>query len=308
MRAEQAKQIPIKDFLAQLGFEPHHEKNGELWYLSPLRQETAPSFKIARSGRAWFDHGAGQGGTIIDLAMAYFNAGSVAEALQQIAAHNPLPLFEPQRPRLVAASRVSHAAPAAHRQEEESPIAITRTQPLSHIALLGYLRSRGIAPELARAYVQEAHFTHKGRPYFALAFQNSSGGYELRNPYFKGSTAPKDITLIPLDGERQDGPTAIFEGFMDFLTALTLNALPEGATAALVLNSTKMKDRAIAAIEARSGPVALFLDHDPTGRELTAHFQQAIAGREVRDYAGLYAGYNDFNALLETRQGRAASR
>ena len=305
MRADQAKQIPLKDFLAQLGFEPHQEKNGELWYLSPLRQETSPSFKIARSGRAWFDHGAGQGGTIIDFAMAYFHVGSIAEALQQIAAHSHLPLFEQssQRPaRLRPAAPPARAVPTSRRQEEESPIAITKVQPLSHTALLAYLRSRGIAPYLARPYLQEAHFTNHGKPYFALAFRNESGGYELRNPYFKGSTAPKDIALIPLAADAQDSSTAIFEGFMDFLTALTLNALPEGTTVALVLNSTKMKDRAIAAIKARSGPVALFLDHDTTGRELTEYFQQAFTGRQVRDYASLYMGYNDFNALLEARQ------
>lgn len=299
MRAEQAKQIPLKDFLAALNFEPHHEKNGELWYLSPLREETAPSFKIARSGRAWFDHGAGQGGTIIDFAMAYFKVGSVTEALQRIAAHHHLPLFE-QSSRSIPRPSPRPALPARGPQEE-SAIAITRVQPLAHLALTRYLESRGVSPALARPYLQEAHFTTRGKPYFALAFRNNSGGYELRNAMFKGSSAPKDITLIPLAGGGQDGPTAVFEGFMDFLTALTLNALPESTTAALVLNSTKMKSRAVAAIEDRNGPVALFLDHDPTGRELTAHFQDALAGRQVRDYAGLYAGYNDFNAMLQAR-------
>ncbi len=37
----------------------------------------------------------------------------------------------------------------------------------------------------------EAHFTHNGKRYFAIAFPNISGGYEIRNRYFKGCIAPR---------------------------------------------------------------------------------------------------------------------
>ena len=37
------------------------------------------------------------------------------------------------------------------------------------------------------------HFTHHGKRYFAIAFPNVSGGYEIRNRYFKGCIAPQDV-------------------------------------------------------------------------------------------------------------------
>lgn len=62
-----------------------------------------------------------------------------------------------------------------------------------------------------------------GKPYFALAFKNDSGGYELRNPRFKGSTS-KDITHIRQKGEPRD-TCFVFEGFMDFLSFRRLAAV-----------------------------------------------------------------------------------
>ena len=47
------------------------------------------------------------------------------------------------------------------------------------------------------------------------------GGYELRNRYFKGCLAPKDITHIRQQGE-QRAVCYLFEGFMDYLSFLTI--------------------------------------------------------------------------------------
>ena len=68
MNSQQAKRIPLKDLLARLGHQPHHEKSGEFWYLSPFRPETEPSFKINLERNIWFDFGEGKGGTVIDFA------------------------------------------------------------------------------------------------------------------------------------------------------------------------------------------------------------------------------------------------
>ena len=34
------------------------------------------------------------------------------------------------------------------------------------------------------------------KPHIALGFKNDSGGYELRNEFFKGSNSPKDVTTF----------------------------------------------------------------------------------------------------------------
>ena len=60
-------------------------------------------------------------------------------------------------------------------------------------------------------------------------FPNISGGYKLRNRYFKGCLAPKDITHIRQQGA-QRAVCYLFEGFMDYLSFLTIrvNNNPEG--------------------------------------------------------------------------------
>jgi DNA primase len=37
------------------------------WYYSPFRNETQPSFKVNERLNVWYDHGMGEGGTILDL-------------------------------------------------------------------------------------------------------------------------------------------------------------------------------------------------------------------------------------------------
>ncbi len=305
MNAAQAKAIPLKDLLARLGFEPHHEARGELWYTSPFREETEPSFKLTMNSKGWYDHGRGEGGNILDFVMAYGGVTTVGEALRWLDrewnAARPMPLFGSPSPARSAATRPSTAP---QRGDDREPIVVEKVQPLENPSLIGYLRSRGIPPSNAQPYVQEVHYTHKGKRYFALAFANDSGGLEIRNPYYQGSTSPKDITCIDPVGAPPDAPTAVFEGFTDFLSAITMNALPAGPTRVVVLNSTAMRERGLERLRERPGPVHLFLDHDATGRTITEYFKAQLPDRRVLDQSGLYAGYKDFNAMLEKWQSR----
>ena len=41
-----------------------------------------------------------------------------------------------------------------------------------------------------------ASFYDNGKNYFAIGFKNKSGGYEVRNRFFKGCMSPMDITHI----------------------------------------------------------------------------------------------------------------
>lgn len=306
MNADQAKRLDLKDLLARLGHEPqrHDRAKGEWWYLSPFRPEKEPSFHIKYDPgtRKWFYNDFGEGGgNVIDFAMAYWRIG-FREALRELARYDaPLPLFGPAaRP---AAPRPESAAPPQGRAETPT-LAITGVGPLFHYALKNYLQARGIPPAIAGRYVREARFTLRGRENFALAFPNDAGGYELRNALYKGSSAPKEISLIPLRDGAADGATAVFEGFMDFLSAMTMNALPDDSTAALVLNSATLRERALARLAERGGPIYLYLDHDATGRMLTAWFQERLAGRRVLDHSGLYLGHADFNAMLQAKQAQ----
>lgn len=43
MTIEEAKQVRIVDFLAQLGHHAQYVKSDQYWYLSPLRDEQSPT-------------------------------------------------------------------------------------------------------------------------------------------------------------------------------------------------------------------------------------------------------------------------
>ena len=49
MNIEEAKRIPLEDYLRRMGFSPVRELGDSLWYRSPFRQERTPSFKASLS-------------------------------------------------------------------------------------------------------------------------------------------------------------------------------------------------------------------------------------------------------------------
>jgi hypothetical protein len=296
MNVAQAKQLRMKDVLAALGCQPHHETKGEIWYPSPFRHESEPSFKINLERNIWYDFGEGEGGNILDFAMKYY-ATDLRGALRQLAALNIGTLLQPvTRPTTVPKRAAVKAVVGS-----EDGLTVTSIQPLINPALIGYLEQRCIPLEIARDYVQEMHYTRQGKPYFALAFANDSGGYELRNPYFKGTHSVKDITLVKRKGGT--GSVSLFEGFMDMLSALVVYADDLKDTSLLVLNSVALKDKALAAIRAMGArTVQLFPDHDASGRELVAWFMEQLPGMDVMDQSGRYAGHKDVNAWLVAQQ------
>ena len=61
------KNISIRLFLARRGIQPKYERNGYGMYLSPLREERTPSFKVDYVRNLWYDFGSGEGGTLRTL-------------------------------------------------------------------------------------------------------------------------------------------------------------------------------------------------------------------------------------------------
>src|SRR3954469_15156441 len=83
MNCASANAIDLVDYLSSLGHQPAKIRNNDYWYLSPLRDESEPSFKVNRAKNVWFDHGIGQGGKAIDFVMHYFRC-PITEALNTI--------------------------------------------------------------------------------------------------------------------------------------------------------------------------------------------------------------------------------
>ena len=57
---EEVKQVDLVEYLEKLGHQPKKIRGNDYWYLSPLRTETEPSFKVNRKLNAWYDHGMGK--------------------------------------------------------------------------------------------------------------------------------------------------------------------------------------------------------------------------------------------------------
>ena len=90
-------------------------------------------------------------------------------------------------------------------------------------------------------YCYEVHYLHKGRQYFAIGLKNDSGGWELRNEYYKNSSSPKDITHIKNGNEK----LIVTEGMFDLLSILDSTKNLESEYDFLVLNSTAFLKKAM---------------------------------------------------------------
>ena len=176
--------------------------------------------------------------------------------------------------------------------------------PLSSPALFSYLRERGINTELAKRECREVHYLTDGKPYFAVGFPNRSGGYEIRNKFFKGCIAPKDITHIR---QTEPGETCcLFEGFMDYLSFLTLRQAGHPDRPALdgqdyiVLNSVSNLSKALRLL-GNYKRIHCFLDNDRAGLEALREIQREYGSR-VRDASPVYSGYKDLNDYLNGKK------
>lgn len=314
----QAKnELSLQDLLYKMGFSPDHTTpNGEIWYLSPFRKnETEASFKICPKGTlpkyimdVWYDHGEGTGGHIIDFIERYYGV-TFAGAMQKLSEIVTTPAYiEPFRP--APPPPLPLLAPSTSIQDET-------IQPLGSsaksVALRNYLYKRGIPLKIAKSYLMEIHYTYNGANYYALAFPSDTGGFELRNPYIKGSYKAKDISTIRPKSitKHAEKQVAVFEGFFDFLSYLVDNSLTEPDMPVVVLNSAAMTARAIDVIKAMGAEtVHLYLDLDTTGKDRAEHFKQELQGINVLDHSHIYAGYKDYNEFLEanTQKSQSVSR
>lgn len=275
MNCSTAKKISIIGYLASLGIKPNNLKNGSAWYCSPFRQETKPSFKVDRNNNIWYDFGTGTGGNILDLVMQ-LNGTGITGALLLL-----------QKPEF---SKQTFSF--SEQQNSDDSIKIKHLQPLQNRALIQYLASRQISKAKAVNYVQEAYYQVNGKQYFALAFKNDKGGFELRNKYFKGSSSPKAITTIP--GSRK--ALSIFEGFIDFLSAIEFYQVRKPAGSCIILNSVSNLDAIIARLSDFE-KINLYLDNDPAGTQ-AANKMKNVHPR-ITDFSKIiYEKFKDMNELL----------
>ncbi|WP_418664569.1 toprim domain-containing protein, partial [Alistipes ihumii] len=159
---------------------------------------------------------------------------------------------------------------------------------------------RGIDPAIARTYCREVRYTIGGKEYFAIGFRNDAGGWELRNPRFKGSSTPKNITTL----DNGSDTTMVFEGFIDFLSYLSLKANPTPAIDATVLNSVTNLQKAVPFLS-HHRVVHAFLDNDDAGRKALARLEESLPSTEVIDQSVFYRNHKDLNDYWREKRNLA---
>lgn len=288
LTCEQARLIPIVEYLDNLGFKAQNTRGHNHWYISPFRDEKHASFKVNRLRNVWYDFGEGCGGNIIDLGTRLHQC-SVADLLQMLAGSTYTPVLIP----------VDRAA--IEKQEEESKVKIISTSDLVDHGLIAYLKSRGINLAVAKQYCQQADFTIYQKKYSAIAFANRSGGYELRSSDIKVSSSPKDFTLID-NGSKNLKST---EGYMDFLSLLTMHPKDHTDFNYLILNSVNMLSRTLE-IMGEHKNIFTYYDQNKAGRKATDLVMNTF--KNAVDASVFYPKHEDVNDYWVAQLSRGKPR
>jgi hypothetical protein len=253
-KLDNVRQLDMVDYLYKVSHSPSKIRNCDYWYLSPLREEKNASFKVNRILNCWYDHGIGKGGNLIDFAILYHNctAGKLLININSdFSFHKPISNSIEQ-----------------HEDSQEKKIKIVRKKPLYSLSLVRYLHQRKIPLHTVEQFCKEVHYELNGKNYFEIGFKNNSGDYEIRNPYFKGSSAPKDITTFNHPGAKE---ACVFEGFTDFLSLLIINKnQPSSHCNFIILNSAAFFEKARSFME-QNEVIRLYLDRDATGQNYSRY-------------------------------------
>ena len=277
------KRYPIVEYLERKGIKPVRRTAAYALYCSPLREETHPSFKVDTEKNLWIDYGEGRGGSIIDLCMR-MEGCTLSEAIRRLGQNAPDNSTYSSLNDFVS----NNSQPVMAVNGARRLIEISDTLPPHFQEYLTKVRCINL--EKAMPFLKCISYEVRGRHYQAIGFANLSGGYELRDDKtFKGTIAPKDIT--PIFTDRAE-PVCIFEGFMDFLSFLSMKE--EITNHCFVMNSVSNVARTIRYLNDRHlTHIRAFLDNDEAGRRTVQDFIKA--GFHVEDMNIHYKDFKDLN-------------
>lgn len=285
MNIDDIKQISLVDFLHHLGYEPTGRDSKGLWFYAPYRNERKPSFHVNPRKNVWFDFGSGAGGDIFTLAGELCDSTDFIRQAEYIAEKMRIPVSQPYKPEQFI---------------EQPTFENVKVSKLESPALLRYLANRGIPADIAQRYCVQVDYKLHGKSYYAIGFENSAHGFELRSSFFKGSYPPKHITHVANGNARCN----VFEGFIDFLSAECLG-LNDGNDS-IVLNSVANVGKAIPTL-AEYPLILCYLDNDTAGRAAVARLRREFGDR-VMDKSALYPNHKDLNDYLRTLNPKKSTK
>ncbi|WP_312321655.1 toprim domain-containing protein [Soonwooa sp.] len=268
MNAKKLNQIKLEEILLVLGHFPSKISGTDVWYYNPFFTELNSSFKVSRARNQWYLFSEGIGGNNVDFLVKYFK-NSVSDVLQWASEQN-FSSFDQQ-------SKIS-----------EPKYNINEVLPLTNWNLKKYLNSRGLSSKVHK-YLNEVKFTMGSTKLYAIGFKNLSGGFELRNSFYKGSVLKKDISVI----NQNSASVCVFEGFLDAMSYIEIT--PDFAEDILVLNSISLVSKAKENLQ-KYDDIKLFLDNDKGGKQTTNSLLECFSNAE--NCSILYQSFNDLNEYL----------
>lgn len=305
MNITDAKSIPLDEFLERQGY-TGKLKAGRLWY--SVRPENTPSFVLTKDRFAWYDHGTGRGGNIINWPIEYRGVRDVSASLGYIEQVMG-PGYVVQPPRI-----------EYRKMEPEAPyytlISFDEFEPFNRHELTAhakYLVGRGVDVVKATPYLYQVKFYHrddpKKTPYYAFAMRNESEGFEGRGNLFgtgykKTTVGAKDVTVVPArnsDHKTEDWytkPWRAFYSMMDFLTFITTDKQPAGTYNFIVMHGDAMVGKALEYLHDMPPANMVHFPHiDPNGNGQRAMYDLMgeLRGWGGGDMAHLYEGFKDLN-------------
>lgn len=271
---ESVRAICIVKTLEELGHIPSKITEKEAWFLSPFRAETQASFSVCLHKNLWYDFGAGQGGSVIDLIMT-LRGCSIHQATKFLLEDTITSTF--QKP--------------LKKQRTDTSIKIKQIRPITRISLIHYIKSRSIPLKIAQTYCKEVWYSLKGKTYFALGLANHLGGWELRNKYYKNSSSPKSYSFF----NHASSQVVVTEGIFDFLSLAVLEPEVVAASDCLILNSLSFIKDSHPVLRSYK-ELLFYLDNDAAGRKAT----QGLLSRypNARDRSSSYSNFKDLNICL----------
>ncbi|WP_041616923.1 toprim domain-containing protein [Spirosoma linguale] len=292
MDIEHANTIPIAEILTKLGRKPSHTNNHKHRYLSPLRNEKTASFHLNTKTNRWHDFGEGIGGDTVNFVRAYLKATKEADTTSDAL-------------RWINNMAVGHyqIAPGLIEDVPKDPpsLCLKNSQSVQQLGLVHYLAKRGIPLTIARQRLKEVYVCNQNtrKSFYALGFPNEEGGFELRNPFFKGSLGAKSISFIRGTDPKPQG-IHLFEGFMDYLSAIVQLKGKGFKEDVIVLNSIACLKQAFSYMHNYGYRVAYtWMDNDPAGEKATAVLSDFIKTQDSMVHTSMnkvYAPHKDVNA------------
>ena len=292
----EANQISIKAYLASKGIHPIKDHGYYGMYHSPLREDNNASLKVDYNKNLWIDFGSNEGGTMIDLIMR-INDCLLNEAMEELNRYNSTSVNQYNNTTVQQQSD-SFSFHGNTSNNNNPAIAIQKVLPITHKALIDYLSDRKINVDIAKQHCSEIHYSVNNNPYFAIGFQHDSKGWILRSEPFKGCTSMDIRTYGNADNLKDT--CLVFEGFMDYLSYLTLKNIHIPQEDVIVLNSLSNLPKAINQLKDYK-EVQTYLDNDEAGKKATQIMKQSCP--TVIDQSAHYTKCKDLNEyLISTKQ------